>query len=162
MDTKQPSISDLWSHLVGSRTGMGVKETQPVEKKRRPIGSNLTALVEDLIRMADLQLQLLKLDLQQFWANTGKSVVVVVMAGLFLLGAIPVLLLGLAGALQTASGLSLFASQLIVSFFAIILGGLLLRGALLTIGEATKSLKRSQEELTNNLTWMRDVLQQDD
>lgn len=161
MDTKQSPISDLWSHLVGSRPGMDFQDTHSV-KKSRPIGSNLTALVEDLIRMADLQLQLLKLDLQQFWSDAGKSVIAASTAGIFLLGAIPVLLFGVAGALQTWAGLSPFVSQLIVSFLVIVSGGIVLRGAFMTVGEATQSLKRSQEELTNNLTWMRDVLQQDD
>ncbi|MFO1019446.1 MAG: phage holin family protein [Planctomycetales bacterium] len=132
------------------------------QPERRPLGSSLSALAQDLVRMADLQLQLLKLDLVQFWSESCRSMVIVGTSAIAILGAIPVLLMGISGALQAWLGLSAQVSQMTVALIVIVLGAFLLRGSLLTVGEAAKSLKRSQEEFTNNLTWMREALQQDE
>ena len=138
-------------------------EDQKVDTpKPRPLGTNIASLVRDLARMGDLQLQLLSLDIRQFWASARTGLTISLLAGIAILAALPVLLFGIAGTLQRVAGWSSEACLLILGTALTFGGAGVMWIAVTRVGHAAASFKRSQEELTQNLKWVREVLHQDE
>lgn len=163
MDTKKSSSRFFWSSLSGSNSGVAAERAEMNEQEtRRPLGSNLSALVKDLVRMADLQMQLLNLDVAQFWTGARPALIVGGLSVTALLGAMPVLLLGISGALEKSAGISPESAQMIVAGIIVAAGIAAVRIACMKIGIAAGALKRSQEEFLSNLEWMRNALHRDE
>ena len=159
--TKSPS-SVLWSRLFGSSLGMADEDTKIDAPEQRPLGTNIASLVRDLARMMDLQLQLLALDVKQFWSKARVGLTVSMLAGFSILGSFPVLLFGIAETLQRATEWSHEVCLLSLGATFTIGGACVLWIAVIRVGRAAVSFKRSQEELTQNLKWVREVLHQDE
>jgi hypothetical protein len=162
MDSTKSSNSVLWSRLFGSSPGVAAEDTKVEVPEQRALGTNVASLVRDLARMMDLQLQLLSLDVKQFWSNARAGITVSLLAGFAILGSLPVLLFGIAQTLQRATGWSHEVCLLALGTTFTIGGACVLWGAVIRVGRAAASFKRSQEELTQNLTWVREVLHQDE
>lgn len=119
---------------------------------------NLFALIQDALRLGDLQLQLLQVDVRDFWQRARLAIVICVIAGIAMLAALPILLLGLTYVLQAATGWSLATSSLVIGGSVIALGG---GGAWLSIRNVTRAgslLARSREEFQQNLAWLRSAV----
>ena len=162
MDSTTPSTSVLWSRLFGSHTRMAAEDTKVEAPEQRPLGTNIASLVRDLAKMMDLQLQLLALDVKQFWSNARVGLTVSLLAGFAILGSFPVLLFGIAETLQRATGWSHEVCLLVPGTTFTIGGACVLWIAVIRVGRAAASFKRSQEELTQNLKWVREVLHQEE
>ncbi len=162
MDSTKSSNSVLWSRLFGSSTRVAAEDTKVEVPEQRPLGTNIASLVRDLARMMDLQLQLVSLDLKQFWSNARVGITVSLLAGFAILGSFPVLLFGIAETLQRATGWSHEVCLLALGMTFTIGGACVLWIAVIRIGRAAASFKRSQEELTQNLRWVREVLHHDE
>ena len=162
MDFTTSSSSVLWSRLFGSDTRMAAEDSKVEAPTQRPLGTNIASLVRDLARMMDLQLQLLSLDVKQFWSNARVGLTVSLLAGFAILGSFPVLLFGIAETLQRATGWSHGVCLLVPGTTFTIGGACVLWIAVIRVGRAAASFKRSQEELTQNLKWVREVLHQDE
>ena len=141
---------------------MAAQDTKVETSEPRPLGTNVASLVRDLARMADLQLQLLALDVTQFWSSARTGLVVSLLAGIAILGSLPVLLFGLAGLLERGTGWSPEVCQLIPGIAMTIGGAILLWVGVIRIGRASASFRRSHEELSENLKWVREVLHHDE
>ncbi|MBL8814884.1 MAG: phage holin family protein [Planctomyces sp.] len=122
---------------------------------------SLARFIRDLLRMGDLQLQLLTVDLRDFGGGVKRSAFLILVALCLLLGALPVLMLGLAGVLHRISGLAIEYSWLLVGVFVSVTGLGMLWHAVRQLITASASLRRSQMELTKNLEWVRGVLHRD-
>lgn len=162
MDSTTSSTSVLWSRLFGGDPRMAAEDTKIDASEKRPLGTNIASLVRDLAKMMDLQLQLLTLDLKQFWSNARVGLTVSLLAGFAILGSFPVLLFGIAEALQRATGWSHEVCLLTPGATITIGGACVLWIGVIRVGRAAVSFKRSQEELTQNLKWVREVLHQDE
>jgi hypothetical protein len=162
MDSTTSSTSVLWSRLFGSHTRMAAEDSKVEAHERRPLGTNIASLVRDLARMMDLQLQLLALDVKQFWSNARVGLTVSLLAGFAILGSFPVLLFGISETLRRATGWSHEVCLLVSGTTFTIGGACVLWIAVIRVGRAAASFKRSQEELTQNLKWVREVLHQDE
>ena len=164
MDTQQSSYDTGWRSLFGTDPGVGAERAQVKHSssEQRPFGGNLAALAKDLFRMVDLQMQLLMLDLRQFWAGAKFAIILAFVAGLGFLAALPVFLLGLAGTLERMAGMNAATAQLAVAGCVFLLGVAAVRISVIWLSEASKTLKRSQEEFLTNLQWMREALHQEE
>ena len=81
MDPTTSTSSVLWSRLFGGDTRVAAEDSKVEVPEQRPLGTNIASLVRDLAKMIDLQLQLLSLDLKQFWSNARVGLTVSLLAG---------------------------------------------------------------------------------
>ena len=160
MDSGTSTTGFFWSRITRGWAGLAAEGPKISAAEHAPLGSNLAALGRDLARMADLQLQLLSLDVKQFWSRARTGLFVSCLAGTAVVGAIPVLLFGVAGLLERFAGLTPEIARLIVGAVVLLGGAVTMWFSLRRIGEAAASLKRSQEEMSQNLKWIRDALNQ--
>lgn len=128
------------------------------------IGSHnhFVTLLRDLVKLVDLQLQMMSLDLRQFWQEAKVSLVVIIFGAVFALGAIPVFLLGTATLFSEALVLPLAWVQFGLGITVVLLAVATILTAVKGLSRAGKSLKRSQDELHRNLEWVREVLHRED
>ena len=150
MDSRASTTRFRWSRSAGSQPGLATEGKKVNAADSGPLGSNITALARDLARMADLQMQLLSLDVQQFWSGARAGIFSLCVAGIAVLGALPVLLLAFAGMMQRYLNLTPEVAGLIVGSAFVVGGTGALWLSLRKIGKAARCLKRSQEELSEN------------
>jgi len=123
---------------------------------------SLTILAQDFLRLADLQFQLLNLDVVEFWQRARAGVVFGVLGAVVTLGAIPVLMFATAEFLRTQAEISVELAQGIVGLTGLVFGGACVGLAIHLFTRAGSSLQRSREELKSNIDWLRGVLDRDD
>lgn len=162
MDTTASSSSVFWRRLFGSSTRMDVEDKKVAAPEIRPLGTNVASLVRDIARLLDLQLQLLALDVKQFWSKARVGITVSLLAAMAILGSLPVLLFGIAEMLQRITRWSHEVCLLTLGMTFTIGGACVLWLAVIRVGQAATSLKGSQEELAQNLKWVREVLHQEE
>lgn len=138
-------------------------EDKKIEKGEiPPLGTNIAAMIRDMARMVDLQFQLVSLEVRQFWSNARIGITVTMLAGCTILGSLPVLLFGIAELLQRLTGWSHGVCLLTLGSTFIGVAACVLWFAVMQIGRAAESFKGSQEELAQNLKWVREVLHRDE
>jgi hypothetical protein len=120
---------------------------------------NVAELFSDVGTLAELQWQLLTLDAQQAWQRALWPLVAAVVAGGIMLGAVPVLLLGIAHALVEGFGMSIALAYVIVAIVFLAAAAIGARIAIGTLRTSLESFRRSREELRHNVQWMRRVIQ---
>ena len=120
--------------------------------------SNIADFGNDIATLAELQAKLTLLDAKEA-ATRATTPAIALGAGLVLaLGSLPVILLGLADLIASKTSLSAGAAQLIVGLVTLLLAaGIAFLGLRGSLGSLT-SFRRSTEELTRNLSWIRTVL----
>ena len=122
----------------------------------------LAALLRDILRLGDLQLQLLKTDLVDFWNQARGGIVLLLAGGVAMLAALPVVILGVSYYFSQATELSLAAAMLLVSLFVLACAGLAMWISIRQLTRAGSTFDRSQRELHENLTFIRTMLHHDD
>ena len=162
MDPTSSSNGVLWSRLFGSQSRVASENAEVEASERRPLGTNIASLVRDLARMSDLQLQLLSLDVRQFWSSARIGLSVSLLAAITILSSLPVLLSGIAGLLEQVTSWSPEICQLALGAGMTLGGACVMWIAVKRVGNAAKNFKRSHEELAQNLKWVREVLHQDE
>jgi len=141
---------------------MDVEDKKITAPEIRPLGTNVASLVRDIARLLDLQLQLLALDVKQFWAKARVAITASLLAAMAILGSFPVLLFGIAEMLQRMTQRSHEACLLTLGMMFTIGGACVLWFAVIRVGQAAISMKGSQEELAQNLKWVREVLHREE
>lgn len=162
MGSTTSSNGILWSRLFGGHSRVASENQKVDSPEQRPLGTNIASLVRDLARMGDLQLQLLSLDVKQFWSSARIGLTISLLAAIAILASLPVLLLGIAGVLERVTGWSPDVCRLILGAATTVVGASVMWVAVTRVGNAAATFKRSQEELTENLKWVREVLHQDE
>jgi hypothetical protein len=119
---------------------------------------NIADFGNDIATLAELQAKLTLLDAKDAAAKASMPLISLG-AGLGLaVASLPVILIGLAGLIAASTKLSSGVSQLIVGLVALAIAGV---AALIGWKGSMRSLtsfRRSSEELTRNLSWIRTVL----
>ncbi|WP_437225328.1 phage holin family protein [Planctomicrobium sp. SH661] len=123
---------------------------------------HVTILAQDAMRLADLQMQLLALDIAEFWQRARYGLVFCIVGASVMLGALPLLLMALSEYIDTHTTLSTEMSQGLVAGVAILVGGIALWLSIRQLTKAGASLQRSQAELRANITWLRSVINRED
>jgi hypothetical protein len=116
------------------------------------------ALAVDSLKLADLQVQLLTLDVREFWAGAWRSALVLAAGSAALIAALPVAMFGVSEYLRQAGSLSIEFALLLVSGVVLIVAAALIFWSGRRLATAAQPLRRSAEELRANLDWMRSVL----
>jgi len=162
MDSTTSPNGVLWSRVFGSQSRMASEDAKVETPEKKPLGTNIASLVRDLARMGDLQLQLLSLDIKQFWSNARTGLTVSLLAAISILASLPVLLFGIAGLLERVTGWSPDVCRLTLGAAMTLGGAVVMWIAVARVGNAAASFTRSQQELTQNLKWVREVLHQNE
>ncbi|WP_437193889.1 phage holin family protein [Planctomicrobium sp. SH527] len=166
MDQKQSGIGDQPG--VGGRNRIGTPfEEKTVADSIPPnayskVRSGATGILKDVLRLTDLQLQLLSIDLTEFWQIGKVGAVGACVSLVILLASLTVMLFGVADIVENYSGLSGDMAKLIVSGAAFVLGTGILLGSVNRLTVAGSKLQRSQAEFRENLVWLRSILSKDD
>jgi hypothetical protein len=122
--------------------------------------TNLGELGGDFATLAELQAKLTAVDAKEALARATLPTVGVVIAAAVLMATVPVLLIGLAFVMATTLAISQGASLLIIGAIVAALAGVLGWFALVAFLKSFESFRRSGEELTRNINWIRTVLVQ--
>ena len=125
-----------------------------------PVGmiTNIADFGNDITTLAELQAKLTVHDAKECVSKASVPVAVLVVSAAMALGCLPVLLFGLADLLASAGKLSIGVSCLIVVAITMPLVGLVAYFAFRGLTSSLGSFRRSREELTRNLSWIRTVL----
>lgn len=111
--------------------------------------------------LAELQIELLEADLQDCLQRLIRPVIAVVAGITLLLGCTPVLLLGIARLLVEFAGMPEAAALLTTSIVAALMAGGLAFLGWKKLGLSLSAFKRSRQELTRNIQWIRAVLKRE-
>lgn len=122
------------------------------------VGRNLAGLNHDLITLGELQAQLLAVDLRDAGSASLLPVILLTLALLIALGTMPVVLLGIGWVLVNVAGLGEGAAFLVVSAVALGTVAALSWWSWRELSAAVGILKRSQQELKENVRWIKQVL----
>ncbi len=166
MDQKQSGIGDHPG--IGGRNRIGpVPEAKTVTDSVPPnayskVRTGAAGILKDVLRLTDLQLQLLKIDLTEFWQIGKVGAVGACISLVVLLSALTVLLFGVSDAVENYFNLSGDISKLIVASVALVFGAAILSFSVNRITVAGSKLQRSQAEFTENLVWLRSILSKDE
>lgn len=142
---------------------MNEREPTPASRANARVNDQsptLMIIIHECLKLADLQLQLLQIDIVDFWKRSQLALGLLTLASGLLLGSLPIGLLAFSAWLERASGLSrefcLACTAAIGFAFAVTI----LLWAMMLLKHATEPLSRNQEELKANLLWMRNLLHQ--
>jgi len=124
----------------------------------RQVVGGLAELGNDIATLLELQLKLTWLDLKEAFGQALIPLIAVAVGFLFILGALPVAILGLAQIVATAFKLSVGVATLLTGVVVLMLAATILFVAVRSIGPSFSTLRRSREEFERNTNWIRTVL----
>jgi hypothetical protein len=119
---------------------------------------NIADFGNDIATLAELQAKLTLLDAKDAAAKATMPMVVLGAGVALALGSLPVILIGLADLIAKSTKIPSGACQLIVGLVALALAGVAAFVGLKGSTASLASFRRSNEELTRNLCWIRTVL----
>jgi len=119
---------------------------------------NIAEFGNDVATLAELQAKLTVYDAKDCLNRATVPLAVIGVAAVLALGSIPVLLIGLADLIASGTKLSPEAARLIVGLVVLASAGLAGFMALKASLRSLESFRRTNEELTRNISWIRTVL----
>lgn len=121
------------------------------------VGS-LAEFGNDISTLAELQAKLTVIDLKESGRRALFPTILLAVALAILLGCVPIALVGVAYLLQDALSIDLGWSFLLTAGIALVLGLALAGIAGYLLSRSFTSLRRSSEELSRNLAWIKTVV----
>jgi hypothetical protein len=122
------------------------------------VAEDMGELTHDIVSLAELQLELFRIDCREGFMRMLIPLALLLFAGMLALGTVPIALMLVAEVLTQVAGLSRSAAFSIAALsgflVALAIGGVgwsSMRGAM-------RVFERSREELTRNMTWIRNAL----
>ncbi|MCA9154751.1 MAG: phage holin family protein [Planctomycetales bacterium] len=123
------------------------------------VQQNVSALAHDLITLCELQFQLLMWDIKDGKSRVVKAAIMLGIAGVLALGALPVLVMASGYGLRAAwDDLPLWAAMLIPAATLICIAGIMAWIGANKISQATDVFQRTQSEMTENVKWVKAAL----
>lgn len=137
----------------------------PVDIDKQPcaragMGANLAGLAHDALSLAELQVQLLSVDLRDAKRGAGPALALLVVGAVLALGSIPVLLIAGAASLIEYADWSSPAAHGVMGAAAVALAVLLLRIGWNRTVRALGTVQRSRSEFTETLQWLKNSLRE--
>ena len=129
-----------------------------VESPAAGVGRNVAGLTHDLISLAELQTQLVMVDVREGTAKCLLPIALMVGAVLLALGTMPVVLLGIGWALVNLAGFSEGGAFLLVSVLALAVAAGSGWWSVRKLQSAWSVLSRSRQELSENIRWIKRAL----
>lgn len=136
----------------------GDGRSRVAEEPRRPFRRGVGDLAHDVTTLVELQAQLFSLEMKQAFRRLVSPAVLLVLGTVFLLAALPVLLAAFAMFLIEVANLSQIPAYLIAAGAGLLLGAFALAVAALQIRNLSSIFDRSQNELKENLHWVKHLL----
>lgn len=122
------------------------------------IAASFSGLAHDVIELAELQAQLFTLDIKSTSEKTRTSLVLAVAGACALLGSVPVALFALGELFQKFLGISEAAGFGLAALVGVVLSAVLMMAAWSNFKSGEASMRRSREELSRNLAWVKSNL----
>lgn len=124
------------------------------------VGENVADLTHDLLALAELQFQLLLVDLREGGSHSKLPLALIAAGALLALGTVPVALLGIGWLLVNLAELSQGVAFLVTAAGALLLAGLLAWWGYSRLRGAMSLLTRSRGEFAANIHWIKQALKQ--
>jgi hypothetical protein len=144
----QTSVKDGQQHSRSSANG--APEQQVV--------GGITGFGSDIATLAELQAQLALTDLKESLQSASLPLALIVAGVICVVGALPVVLLGVAGLLAAALKISSAWATLMTGSVVLATALVVVAVSASKIGPSFSCFRRSREELARNLAWIRTVL----
>lgn len=125
------------------------------QTEKPSVANSLSGLTHDVIELAELQAQLFALDVKETSQGTRTALILAVVGACALLGAVPIALTALAELLIAQLSWSSAASYGVATLVGIMLASALLVAAWVRFRSGVVTLKRSRDELSRNLAWVK-------
>lgn len=119
---------------------------------------HLGDLGADLISLSELQIELLSVDARDAMRESCFPMILLFLGIGLVIGACPVMLLGVSWWLSTITNLSLAASFLMVALCGLLISATLFFFAWKGLKQSLGLLKRSRTELKSNIQWIKKIL----
>jgi hypothetical protein len=130
---------------------------KPIVKDTNVVG-HFSELAHDVVELAELQAKLLSLDAASAWERIRVGVVLVIVGACVLLGSLPVVLLSLAEALAEYALWPRTAALAAAGGIGLVAAGVILGLAWYRLKTMMAAFRRSQEELSQNVAWLKTSL----
>ncbi|NLY00572.1 MAG: phage holin family protein [Rhodopirellula sp.] len=118
----------------------------------------LNDCAHDVVTLTELQMRLLKLDLQDSARQTRAPLGLLAVGLCLLLGSFPVLLMTIAYGVVALAGWPQWAGFLTATVVGFLIGGGLSGGAYWLFRHNVTGLQRSRKELVDNIRWLKETL----
>jgi uncharacterized membrane protein YqjE len=142
--------------MVDQATTMNVNHNG--RGKPAGVGRSVSGLAHDVITLAELQAQLLAVDLRDSRSRAALPVALLISGVLLALGTVPVLLLGIGWLLVMHAGWTEGTAFLTVGGSAIVLAAAITWIGSQRLRSAITVLTRSCQELSENIQWLKQTL----
>jgi hypothetical protein len=126
--------------------------------ERPNVATSFSGLTHDAIELAELQAQLFTLDVKETTQSVKVSLTLAIVGVSLLLGAIPIALIALAELLTYLLDWPRAASYGVSTLVGLLLSGALIATAYSRLKSGMGAMKRSREELSRNITWIKSSL----
>jgi integral membrane sensor domain MASE1 len=144
----QASVKDGRPHPDSSENGA----------PEQGVVGGITGFGSDIATLAELQAQLALADLTESLRKASLPLVLLLVAVIGVIGALPVALLGVAALLAAALKISSAWAIVVTGGVVLIVALIVVAVAASQIGPSFSAFRRSREELARNLAWIRTVL----
>ena len=137
-----------------------VRQTNGERQQQASPGSmvgNIAEFGNDVVTLVELQAQLAAYDTKDCLGRATIPAVALAAGAVVALGTVPVILLGLADLIASAAQISVGATRLIVGLVTLGAAGAIGFLALRAVTSSLDSFRRTREELTRNVSWLRSV-----
>ena len=122
------------------------------------MAANMSSFAHDLTVLAELQAKLLATDFKSSLRNMLLPAAMAAVALGLLVGCFPILLTAVAFLFIEVFGMYYAAGFLIASVVGVLMAGMILMPAIYLFRASTKTFERSQQEFSENVRWIREVL----
>jgi uncharacterized membrane protein YqjE len=139
----------------GGKPGPAVGDNGSAEGK---VVSGIAEFINDIVTLAELQAKLALLDLNESLEKARLSLALVVVGVFFILASLPVALFGVAELLAAALKISHGWALLMTGAVVLVVAGIVVAVSAYRLVPSVSSFRRSREELSRNLAWIRTVL----
>jgi len=128
------------------------------EESVQGLRENLSGLAHDAVSLAELQVQLLSVDLREARGGAGRALAAMAVGVILLLGCIPVLMLAGAHALIDVLRWPPWAAYAVVAVVSGVLAAVLLYVGWSGLFRSFKTIGRSRAEFGETLRWLKNSL----
>ncbi len=119
---------------------------------------NVAEFGNDVATLVELQAKLAAADFKESLAKTAIPLVLVIVGAILLLAALPVLLIGVGSLLAPVLGWSFGLAVLVTAVVALAIAAVLVLVSVGRLAHGFDSFRRSREELTRNIAFIRTVV----
>lgn len=140
------------------RPGIPTAPPAPTNDNSPGVVGRLAVFGNDVFTLGELQAKLAAADLKDCTARATLPLIAIVAAVVLVLGAIPVALLGVADLLSQALAMRIGLVRLLTALATFLAAAVVGLVYLRRFTSSFNSFRRSQDELTRNISWVRTVV----